>query len=118
MSCFTQSNALAKSQKILAVCFCSPRTVKILFVNIKTAFLIVSPFLKPNCSGIKTLFTHKCWFSILSITLCNIFDNVVNNEFGLEFIILVLSPFLYMGLTVEYLSLSQYMPDFSEELHI
>ena len=69
--------------KIAAVCFCSPRTVKILFVNIKTAFSIVLPFLKPNCLGMKTLFTHKCWFGVLNITLCNIFDNVVNNEIDL-----------------------------------
>jgi len=107
MSCFTQSNALVKSQKkYLVVCFCLPRTVKILFVNIKTGFSIVLPFLKPNCSGIRTLFTHKFWFSILNITLCNIFDNVVNNEIGLKFITLVLSS-LYMGLTFEYFSLSQ-----------
>jgi Ni,Fe-hydrogenase I cytochrome b subunit len=78
-----------------------------LFVNIKTGFSIVLPFLKPNCSGIKTLFTHKFWFSILNVTLCNIFDNVVNNEIGLKFITLVLSPFLYMGLTFEYLNLSK-----------
>jgi len=59
-------NTLVKSQKLYSICFHSLRVVKIWFVNVKTAFLIVLPFLKQNWSGIKALFTRKWWFGLLT----------------------------------------------------
>jgi len=48
---FSQSNALAKSQKIPAVCYCSLRAVKILPINVKTICAIVwCKFMPRGCN--------------------------------------------------------------------
>ena len=46
-----------------------------------------------------------------------IFEKVISNYIGLQIVILVLPPVLYMCLTSEYLNLSGYISDSNEELY-
>jgi len=44
---------------------------------------MVCPFLNPNCSGTKILFTCRYWFNLLKISVSEIFEKDINNESGM-----------------------------------
>jgi hypothetical protein len=52
-------------------------------LSLKMAFPMVFPFLKPNYSGTKILFTCRYWFSLLNISVSEIFEKDINNESGM-----------------------------------
>jgi hypothetical protein len=58
-------------------------------------------FLKPNSSGTSILLLWKKWLILLCVTFPGTLEKVINSEIGLQFDMLVLSPFLHIGFITE-----------------
>jgi hypothetical protein len=68
---------------MLPVCLGWFIDARMLSVNGKMAFPMAFPFLIPNCSGTKILFTYRYWFNLLNISVSEIFEKDINNESGM-----------------------------------
>ena len=89
MSWLTWSNALGRSQKATPIWYWF-KEVSLLWVRVKIALSIFTPYLKPNCSMARILFDSKCWSNLLNTTISRIFDKAINNDIVLLLLFAVL----------------------------
>jgi hypothetical protein len=75
------------------------------FVNLYVALIDDIFFLNPNWLLESILFVMRWSINLLYIILSKILENEGNKEIGIKFETLFLSPFLYKGIMIEYISL-------------
>jgi len=67
------------------------------YVSLKAASSVDLFFLEPYCCVPSMLLVCRCWLNLLCIAFLSTLEQIVNNEINLEFVIQVLSLFLYSG---------------------
>jgi len=73
-----QSEAFAKSQKILPTCIFWLIDFNTLSVCLKAASSVDIPFLKPHCSVTSMLLVCRCWLYLLCIAFSSTLDKTIN----------------------------------------